>query len=325
MAKCRWLAAFLAALLAPHPAQADDATEFQQSLRELQANDAMLQTIGFRLASANAPFCADQQLTVGLQIADVRNFSQPVRIRQALQIKGDFAVEAVASGSPAAAARLVAGAEVLSINGEDLGAIPAAASNDSKRVNSVHDRIDAALGRDGKLRIGLAASDEVVLAGAPACRSRFELLLGGNGGQADGFIAQISLAALRKGKTDDERAWGVAHELAHNVLRHRAKLNATGRSIANVRDTEREADRLTVWLMANAGYDPKAALTFVRNWGAKGLVGHFTSPDHDRTETRIKAIRAELVVLEKTPVNAAGLRDWRFRFTPFPLEAKAQP
>lgn len=325
MANLHWLAALWVALLVPCAAQADDATELQQSLQELQANDTKLQTIGFRLASANAPFCADQQLSLGLQLADVRNFSEPARIRQALHLKGDFVVEAIAAGSPAAHSRLAAGTEIATIEGEALGAIPAAAANDNQRLNRVYDRIDAALARDGKVRIGLGSSEDMVLAGVPACRSRFELLLGGNGGQADGLIAQISLAALLKGKVDDERAWVVAHEMAHNVLRHRARLKAIGRSIANVRDTEREADRLTVWLMANAGYDPKAAPVFVRNWGSKGLAGHFTTPDHDRTETRIKTINAELAVLEKVPANAAGLRDWRFRFTPYPGEVKARP
>lgn len=325
MAKLRVAAALSVALLAPCAALADDVAELQQSLRDLQANDAMLQTIGFRLASANAPFCADQQLTVGLQLADVRNFSQPTRIRQALRIKGDFAVEAIAAGSPATQSRLAAGTEIATIEGEALGAIPAADANDNQRLNRVYDRVDAALTREGNVRIGLGSGDEAVLTGVPACRSRFELLLGGNGGQADGQIAQISLAALLKGKVDDERAWVVAHELAHNVLRHRAKLKVIGRTVANVRDTEREADRLTVWLMANAGYDPKAASVFVRNWGSKGLAGHFTTPDHDRTETRIKIINAEFAVLEKVTANAAGLRDWRFRFTPYPGEVKAQP
>jgi len=322
--KLRWLAALWVALLVPCAAQADDVAELQQSLHELQANVAMLQTIGFRLASANAQFCPDRQLTLGLQLADVRNFSEPARIRQALQLKGDFAVEAIATGSPAARSRLAVGTEIATIGGEALSSLPAAAANDNQRLNRVYDRIDAALTRDGKVRIGLGSGDDVELTGVPACRSRFELLLGGNGGQADGLIAQISLAALLKGKVDDERAWVVAHELAHNVLRHRARLKAIGRSIANVRDTEREADRLSVWLMANAGYDPKAAPVFVRNWGTKGLAGHFTTPDHDRTETRIKTINAELQVLERTPANAAGLRDWRFRFTPFPLEARVR-
>mgnify|MGYP000087081219 CR=1 FL=1 len=68
----------------------------------------------------------------------------------------------------------------------------------------------------------------------------------------------------------------------------------------------------------------QAAPAFVRNWGTKGLAGHFTTPDHDRTVTRIKTINTELQVLEKTPANGAGLGDWRFRFTPFPLEARVR-
>lgn len=325
MAELRWLAALGAALLVPCAAQANDAAALQKSLRELQAYDATVQSIGFRLASANAPFCADRQSSVGLLLADTRNFSEPDRIRQALGIKGDFAVEAVATGSPAAAAGLATGAEVVSIDGEPLAALPAARANDSKRVNRIHDLVDAGLARDGKVRVALASGKEVALNGVPACRSRFELVQGGNGGQSDGLFAQVSLAALRKGNRDDERAWVIAHELAHNVLRHRARLGAIGRTIANVRETEREADRLSVWLMANAGYDPKAALVFVHNWGAKGLAGHLVTPDHDRTETRIKAMRAEIEVIAATPANAAGLRDWRFRFTPYAAAATTKP
>src|SRR3546814_9337771 len=75
-------------------------------------------------------------------------------------------------------------------------------------------------------------------------------------------------------------AAAVAHELAHNILRHRERLDAAdvdrglfkgfGRSARLFRQTEVEADRLSVWLMRGAGYDPQAA---VRLWGRFGTRG----------------------------------------------------
>ena len=40
-----------------------------------------------------------------------------------------------------------------------------------------------------------------------------------------------------------------------------------------MRRTEREADRLMPWLLANAGYDPAAAARFWRQWGKKHDAG----------------------------------------------------
>src|SRR3546814_2491582 len=75
-------------------------------------------------------------------------------------------------------------------------------------------------------------------------------------------------------------AAAVAHELAHNILRHRERLDAAdvarglfkgfGRSARLFRQTEIEADRLSAWPMRGAGYDPPAAVRFWGRFGTRG-------------------------------------------------------
>ena len=71
---------------------------------------------------------------------------------------------------------------------------------------------------------------------------------------SDGKILQITSAVMSFCKTDAELAAVVAHELAHNILRHPERLRAIGRSRAAVRHTEVEAERLSFYLLALAGY-----------------------------------------------------------------------
>jgi predicted Zn-dependent protease len=80
-------------------------------------------------------------------------------------------------------------------------------------------------------------------------------------------------------------------------------------------ETEREADRLAVWLMANAGYDPSIAPAFLRRRGAKGLAALFPEPNHDRAETRARLVESELAAWRQAQPEGSGQRDWRTRFS----------
>ena len=52
-------------------------------------------------ARANAAFCANTAPGIGLLVLDAGSFGDPGAIRQVLRLTGDFAVDAVAAGSPA--------------------------------------------------------------------------------------------------------------------------------------------------------------------------------------------------------------------------------
>jgi hypothetical protein len=116
---------------------------------------------------------------------------------------------------------------------------------------------------------------------------------------------------------DELLAAALAHELAHNLLGHRARLDASGRAWSKVKATERQADRLSVWLLANAGYAPDAALRFFERWGPATDLGLFTEPSHDRWKTRVTRIASEIAALRAAMAkDAHGDADWPRSFKP---------
>jgi len=313
-----------ALLLAPLPAAAKGA-DWQAAVSQLQAEDARLQSLGWKLARANAPFCAVQQASIGLLLTDMRNFTKPEPIRKALGLRGDIAVEAAAEGSPAQAAGLRAGDEVLGIDGALMAQLPKVRAGDTARLIGLHDAVDAALSAKGNVAITVATTTgatigagrdhiprSITIAALPVCRSRFELVDDANHAGADGKIVRIGRGILAENTGDAEAAALVAHELAHNILSHPARLAAAKRSIAAIRDTEREADRLSVWLIANAGYDPEAALRFMARWGARHDMGLLRHPDHDGWRDRAALMQAELAKVRGAIAAGASLPlDWR--------------
>ncbi len=73
-----------------------------------------------------------------------------------------------------------------------------------------------------------------------------------------------------------------------------------GKSRKAILATEIEADRLSVWLMANAGYDSKAALTFWQRYGRQYGQGIFTEGTHLRWQKRVAVMQAEIDLIAKT-------------------------
>jgi hypothetical protein len=307
----------LAVSAAPAAAQ-EPIAELRGQLERLQDDDTRLHSIGWRLAEGNARFCPDPQPLVGLLPLDVRSFKRPDEIRAALGIGGEFAVQAVAKGSPAAFARLKPGEELLAIDGDALRSLPEVKPGSYSRLAALQTRIERALAARGELGLSLrkdGAIRQLVLKGKPVCRSRFELLTGGNEAAADGERVTISRQYLSLARSDDEVAFLLGHELAHNILRHRAWLDKVGRENANNRIAERAADRLAVWLMANAGYDVTQAPAFMEHWGRRQGSGLFREASHDHWKARQKAVNLELVKIAEARALLPGAPlDWREHF-----------
>lgn len=309
--------------LVPVSAYAAPDPKLTRELAQLARDDARLQSIGWRLAKANLPFCRDRQLGSGLLLYDVAAFGNSAKVREALGFAGDIGVGAVAEGSPAARAGLGYEDELIGIGGVSLEGLNLPPKGDSARATSLQDRIDAALAAQSRVilrvrRPGQYARD-VSLGGESVCRSRFELLTGGAKARADGKLVQVSRSVLAEQSDDAEAAALVGHELAHNLLGHRRRLDAVGRNIRTVLDTEREADRLSPWLLANAGYDPAAAVRFMQSWGPRHGGGLLRTPDHDGWKDRAALIAAELPrIAAARRARPGGPIDWRpyFEVTP---------
>ena len=124
--------------------------------------------------------------------------------------------------------------------------------------------------------------------------------------QADGDLVQISSRFLET-YPEDQVAAVVAHELSHNILRHRERLEARGVSFgmlsglgSNVRyfrQTELQADILSVALLANAGYDPEAAVRFWRDFGPKRSGGILRGRSHPAWRDRVTTIEGAIAAL----------------------------
>ena len=135
-----------------------------------------------------------------------------------------------------------------------------------------------------------------VLTPPAACRTRFELLTGGGRlARSDGETIQLSARLLDR-FDDNEVAVVAAHELAHTMLRHREKLENVKKEKARIaRQAEDEADRLSVYLLRNAGYDPGVALAFWRGRGGKAFGGGLLRDgSHGSARTRAALIAEEI-------------------------------
>ncbi|WP_114521254.1 hypothetical protein [Altererythrobacter sp. ZODW24] len=312
MRKFSALLAFLS-LAITSPALADEQLDAdRETLALLQLADARLHTIGWSLATGNAPFCDVAQPSVGLLLQDMAAFKNADRMRAAANVVTDIAVQAVAAESPAAKLGLSANMSIFVLDGVDVRTLPAPEVG-YERLAQLNGLSDAALQRDGYVNItwrespfGAVTGESIF--GVPACTGRFEMLTNSKRASADGQRVLIGMEFPGLAYADDEFAAAVAHEFAHNLLGHRAMLDAKPRQIST-RASEREADRMMPWLLANAGYDPAAALRFMQRWGPKHGGGIFRARSHDGWDERAENIAAELPLIAAS-IERNGSADW---------------
>ncbi|WP_066559120.1 hypothetical protein [Croceicoccus bisphenolivorans] len=289
--------------------------------------DARAQTVGWRLASANASFCSNVVPAVGLLVQDLQSWEDPEEARAAFGASAttQVVVGAVADGSPAAEAGLHTGQPLRSITDTVLEIdLPPAEPGTYQRQTALLDLMDEGLQRNGWIAIGIdtdAGRELLRIHGQPVCASRFELVTQGSRAKADGTRVLVSADMALELGDEDAFAFVVAHELAHNVLGHIPMLAEKGRGWGRVRHTEREADRLAVWLMANAGYDTQGAVRFMRGWARERDVG-FLDPTHDAWDERLGGVETEIALVAASPAHSGGY-DWSRRFPLSRRDAKS--
>lgn len=308
--------AVAAALLSPLPLLAASSAS-DPALTELLARDRQLFATGWRLVSANAPFCTRAAPALGFAVFDAGGFGDPAKARRQLGLSADLGVSAVAPGSPAANAGVAPGDTLVALNGASLAERFPRAKPAWRRLVDVTAALDsAAAAGPVALTVASAGGTErtVTVRGTPACPTRFEVLDSGSAAMAEGTRVIFGRRFPGFAYAEPEFAAAVAHELAHNLLAHRATLDAKGRSLGNVRLTEREADRLMPWLLANAGWEPEAALRFMQRWGPRHGGGLFRNRNHEGWDERADAIRAEIAKV-KAATASEGRADWARHFS----------
>lgn len=156
-----------------------------------------------------------------------------------------------------------------------------------------------------------------------SCAYQVELLEGGAANAyADGKKIYISPEMVRLARTDEELAFILAHEYAHNILKHSSRsftngmigtvLGAVvdgalatqgigtdggfakaGSEMATLRysaDFEREADYIALYVAANAGFDISQTADFWRRFAAKNPDTIYISATHPTTAERFVAM-----------------------------------
>lgn len=299
----------------------------------LQAADLRIASIGYRLLTANAALCRDPQPMIGASLQALDQYGPATRAAAdaAFGFEAMIEVEGVVPAGPAAQAGVAAGDSLVDVDGVALPPKPegrATAGTPATR-NAAEARI-AGLPVSRPLRLTLRRGDvqrTVTVQPVAGCRTGVELVLD-DGWAADSNGERIRVGGNYVDRFDDgELAVVMAHELAHIVLRHRVRLGAMGvsrgvfagfgRNGRLFRQTEDEADQLSVTLLYNAGYDPMAAYRF---WNKPRLPGEglFRSGTHRGAAARAALIRAAALAIPPgapTPLIPAtlALRDQPLR------------
>lgn len=305
-----------AGVLAASPEQQGvDLAAERAAIEQFQRVDQRLQDIGWQLVRGNAAFCHDTLPAVGLQLHDLASYGRPDIARAALGMRGDFAVQTAAKGSPAdTIGGFLPNREITSIGSVDPNRWDAGEKRDWRRLKRAHDEIDATLNRTGELTVRFGDGEQARLTPVVVCATRFELAAEGKRAVADGERVVIGVEFAGFAYSQELLAAAIAHELAHNFLAHREWLDRNGRKRRNIRATEREADRLMPWLLANAGYDPAAALLFFEQYQPSSGAMLFIPGSHDKWQKRFTAVQSELPRIAQL-VKSTGEADWSTRFT----------
>ena len=166
----------------------------------------------------------------------------------------------------------------------------------------------AALPPTAPLALDTGDAGALTLTPVAGCVSDFRVEASEKAGAvADGRMVLVNQGFAQFANDDDELAAAIAHELAHNILRHRARLDAAGvdrglgkqfgRSARLFKQTEVEADRLSVWLLAGAGYDPAAAARFWTAFGQRKGRPLFQAGTHPGWRDRVASLEAEAALI----------------------------
>jgi hypothetical protein len=308
----RFSAKLLSLLLLVLPVAVSAEGSDRQELLQYAAYDQQLTAIGYRLAAASSAFCTVRAPLTGLAFHDLTQYSraQEPGARAAFGFGQEPVVLAVAPSSPAAAAGVRIGDAVLAIDGKPVPAARAGTYASFARTGALLDRFESALS-NGAVDLAIRRGGQrlnVHVQGRPGCPTRFQTNASGViGAKANGIYVEVNIATMDFARNNDELAGMVAHELAHNILGHRVRLDAqgirrgilgqVGRSARLVRGTEEEADRLSVYLLDRAGYSPAGGIAFLDHYRDTHPLSFLGAPTHPAIGTRIASMRAEIAAM----------------------------
>ncbi|MDB5710395.1 MAG: peptidase family protein [Sphingomonas bacterium] len=301
------------AMTAAATSATDDARLPDRDLLALRDLDQRVADIGYRLARAAAPFCAEHVPLSGFVLHGIEQYGAVSRDRARVTFGlGDgLAVLVVAHGSRAEAAGLRAGDAIFAVNGH---AVPATTADATARVEATARAMEQGAGP--MISIDIERDDRrqtITFVADRGCATQFWIDPSPRlSAEADGHEVEITSAYVERAADDAALAIVLAHELAHNILHHRARLDRDGahhglaryfgRSASLTRAAELEADQLSVPIAGCAGYALDDALAFREGlWRDKLADALLRAPDHPAARQRLDTIRRAIARFKADP------------------------
>lgn len=297
------------------------------SQNPLEIEDIRLARIAEGIMTANAGLCDNRMPVTGIVLHSADQYADGTLDERFSQ--GPVAIGALRPGSPADTSGLKRDDAIVAINGHSTTTL--AAGEDGHLREAVFDLL-ASQPSDFPLALTIRRAGtemDFSIDPDPGCRSLVEVRVGeGPRAQSDGRVIQIRYDFARE-IDDTQLAVVFAHELAHTVLQHRRRkeeagievglLGEFGRNQRANREAEVEADRLSVHLLANAGFDPHDAPRFWRSeTGRRVSGGMFSSFIYPSAESRAALIEREIAMYlpqargPTWPGHLLSLRNRRF-------------
>lgn len=261
-----------------------------QALRHVMQRVA---DVEWRLHGAAGQSCPAMNAATGLILDSLDAYakSDHTMVRAVLRLSDLVQVAAVASGSPAERAGIVAGDEIMAVNGSDIAA-PPKTGNVGMNLQTGALRATATLAQlpMGKPVWMLLRRDgspfPVTLTPQAHCASRiFVSTKNDLAAYSDGVDIVITARLVDFTRSDNELALLAGHELGHAIAR-----DDTASNLDQRRRMEARADLLGADLAACAGYDTKAAASFWRRWSKSSILDFLPDITHRSGKERSASI-----------------------------------
>lgn len=244
-----------------------------------RASRLKAESVGYRIALANADRCPSPDMMTGLILHDLASYDLAVRpaIITRFGLGQGFGVLDVIPGSAADRAGFRSGDEIVALGKDDLTEYAAdrfGKSATSDRVEQFAAKLQSSLAA-GKVSMTVKRADATLtteLTGEAGCGGRIAYMPSGPvNAWSDGHYVAITKAMVDFARNDDELAFVIAHEMAHNLLHHAKLLPDSAPILAmfgigahRVKRTEIAADQFAVDLLLRTSFDPMRASDLFR-------------------------------------------------------------
>lgn len=287
-----------------------------------ETNEERLIRVSYRLSAASAGRCERPVMLTGMTLHDIAAYSGKGRnaAEHELHLGMGFGIRLIVPDSVAANAGLQAGDVIVNLNGRDLGAF---GTSLIRRSASYARTAEFELLLETELRRGPAqlvvirggSLITIALQADHGCGGKPVFYYdGGVNAWADGTYVAVTSKMIDFAQTDEELAFVIAHEMAHNILRHGEKLKGRSMLLASlgvgskkIKGAEIEADILGTKILASAGYSTNGALALLnRSRPMQAMSLSLTHPSISKRMSLVQATASDASLAASEPITAAS-------------------